>query len=166
MTRWHSLNLYFNSLQLFFYTSTTILVIINRSQMPLRGSYFLAHQGTEAPECFVKLYSLYGEFDNALTEDLRQYSETLLDQLSEYNAISHKYITKFYHEAYMTRLPDGTRHLMVPKGSAVVPGTVNAEPLMLNKDHLGLVKFGSYGDNDYLTVMRAIRSIISDINVC
>ncbi|KAF8526901.1 hypothetical protein BU17DRAFT_82343 [Hysterangium stoloniferum] len=132
------------------------------------GILFLGtpHQGTAAAKFFVKLYSLNGKFDNALTEDLRKYSETLQDQLSAYNAISHQYITKFYFEEYKTRFSDGTQHMIVPRSSAVVQGAVNVEPLTLNTDHLGLAKLKPYRDGDYLTVVWSIRSIISDINVC
>jgi hypothetical protein len=42
----------------------------------------------------------------------------------------------------------------------VVPGAVNAEPIGLYKDHLGLVKFESKNDPDYMTIRQTIELMI------
>ena len=41
---------------------------------------------------------------------------------------------------------------VVPKTSAVVPGTVDAEQIMIHADHKTMVKFHSNEDNGYETV--------------
>jgi hypothetical protein len=38
---------------------------------------------------------------------------------------------------------------LVPKSSAVVPGTVNVEAIAINKDHVGMAKFSSSEDEDF-----------------
>lgn len=38
---------------------------------------------------------------------------------------------------------------LVPSSSAVLPGTINAEPVGMHKDHTGLTKFSSEDDGDF-----------------
>ncbi|KAF8526928.1 hypothetical protein BU17DRAFT_82379 [Hysterangium stoloniferum] len=132
------------------------------------GILFLGtpHQGTETPSRLVNLYSTNGRLNKSLTRNLMKHSKMLQEQLLRYNPISHKYITNFYYEGYVTSLPNGSRDVLVPNWSAVVPGAVDAKAVMLNKDHLGLAKFRSHEDNDYSTIVRGIKLIISQINVC
>lgn len=41
---------------------------------------------------------------------------------------------------------------VVPKSSAVVPGTTDAEQIMIHADHKTMVKFDSDEDNGYETI--------------
>ncbi|KAF8525528.1 hypothetical protein BU17DRAFT_83773 [Hysterangium stoloniferum] len=121
------------------------------------------HQGTNAIQRFVDIYSIYGQVNQALTKDLVAHSEMLQDQISDYNSISGNYPTKFYYESYETKLKGGDTLLLVPKWSAVVPGAVNVEPIALGSDHVNLIRFPDKDDEDYKTVMRAILFMILDI---
>ena len=40
----------------------------------------------------------------------------------------------------------------MPRASAVVPGAVDAEPIVIHADHINMVKFGSKEDSGYKTV--------------
>jgi hypothetical protein len=41
---------------------------------------------------------------------------------------------------------------IVPKSSAVVPGTKDADAFAIHKDHVNMVKFASVEDGDFQTV--------------
>ena len=41
---------------------------------------------------------------------------------------------------------------MVPRSSAVVPGAVDAEPIVIHADHINMTKFTSKEDSGYRTV--------------
>ena len=41
---------------------------------------------------------------------------------------------------------------LVPKSSAIVPGTVNVESIAINKDHVGMARFPSSEDEDFQTI--------------
>jgi hypothetical protein len=50
---------------------------------------------------------------------------------------------------------------LVPKSSAVVPGTVNVEAIALHKDHFGMAKFASPNDEDYRTLSGHLSDMVS-----
>jgi hypothetical protein len=41
---------------------------------------------------------------------------------------------------------------VVPRASAVVPGAVDAEPIVIHADHVNMVKFASREDNGFKTI--------------
>ncbi|KAF8521752.1 hypothetical protein BU17DRAFT_17991, partial [Hysterangium stoloniferum] len=110
----------------------------------IAGIIFLGtpHQeGIEAAKCFLKVHLVYGILNRAFTQNLQEYCETLPDQLSQSNSISHKYTTKLYYELCKTTFLDQSRLRLVPRWSAVVPGQVSVEPVGLYRNHLDLAKF-------------------------
>jgi len=133
-----------------------------------KGILFIGtpHQGTDSvtvAQHLAEICSINTRLNRALRRDLVTYSEMLQDQVSAYTAISGRYTTKFFYEAYGTRLPDGSTPVIVPKYSAVVPGMVNAEVVVLYKDHSGMVKFKSPTDCDFGTVSTTIKLMVREI---
>jgi hypothetical protein len=49
---------------------------------------------------------------------------------------------------------------LVPKSSAVVPGTVHVEAVAINKDHVGMAKFPSSEDEDFLTICGHLANMV------
>jgi hypothetical protein len=84
---------------------------------------------------------------------------------------------KFCYEAYKTHIPGyknvlvrhtfshmdlkGLRYCyqLVPKASAVVPGVINAEQVLLYKDHINMTKFSTECDSDFQTLCRHLRKM-------
>ncbi len=44
----------------------------------------------------------------------------------------------------------------------MVPGTVNAEAIAINKDHVGMAKFDSLQDDDFQSIRGHIRLMIGN----
>ncbi|KAF8515783.1 P-loop containing nucleoside triphosphate hydrolase protein, partial [Hysterangium stoloniferum] len=113
------------------------------------------HQGAEialSASRLLKILPLNGNTTHPLLKHLESNSEMLSIQLSLSNGISTGLFTKFLYEEYPTVLHNGTSEMIVPKSSAVVPGTTNAESIGLHKSHNEMVKFGCHGDEDFNTV--------------
>ncbi|KAF8515996.1 hypothetical protein BU17DRAFT_51232 [Hysterangium stoloniferum] len=100
----------------------------------------------------LKILPLDENTAHPLLKHLASNSEMLSIQLSLSNGISTGLFTKFLYEMYPTSLHDGTSEIIVPKSSAVVPGTTNAESIGLNKSHNEMVRFASHADEDFTTV--------------
>ena len=47
----------------------------------------------------------------------------------------------------------------MPRASAVVPGAVDAEPIVIHTDYINMVKFGSKEDSGYRTVSGHLQVI-------
>ncbi|KAF8526961.1 hypothetical protein BU17DRAFT_61934 [Hysterangium stoloniferum] len=125
------------------------------------GLIFLGtpHQGSDAADLALRLYhilSIIRGTNVMVLQHLTKNSEALQDLLADYNSISDLYSTLFCYESYDTPMPGGFSKMIVPKCSAVVPGAINAETIGLNKSHLGMCKFASKDDDDYMTVLRSI----------
>ncbi|KIM75579.1 hypothetical protein PILCRDRAFT_670138 [Piloderma croceum F 1598] len=121
------------------------------------GILFLGtpHQGSDNVDLamiILGIQSVYSETSVALLSDLRSHSKGLQQQLAQYTSIAGNYETRFFYEAYPTRLFHGISQLLVPKSSAIVPGMVNAEANILYKDHVGMTKFKHAGDGDLQTL--------------
>jgi hypothetical protein len=50
---------------------------------------------------------------------------------------------------------------LVPRSSAIIPGTVNVETIAINKDHVGMTKFPSSEDEDFQTVCGHLCYMVS-----
>jgi hypothetical protein len=67
---------------------------------------------------------------------------------------------------YVLRFTSDDQCLMSPfqlvtKSSAVVPGAVNTEAIVVNKDHSGMAKYSSSGDDDFQTICWHISEMVS-----
>jgi hypothetical protein len=52
--------------------------------------------------------------------------------------------------------------VVVPRSSAVVPGTPDVEAIALHKDHRGLTLFLSEDDDDFRTVAGQVQLLVRD----
>jgi len=130
------------------------------------GIIFLGtpHQGSSAADLgqlILRILSLHSPTNVLVAKHLGPNSEKLQEQLSRYQPISGSFDTRFFYEAYETPLIG----LLVPKASAVVPGAVNVEAMAINKDHVGMAKYGSADDPDYQTLEGHISDMVAKAQV-
>ena len=130
------------------------------------------HQGSSSVQMgklLVNVASIFVAADDRLMKHLEKDSEWLQQQLGQYNPISGDFVTKFAYEEYKTPtamghsiqvipfIPFATAQRVlteqvVPRESAVVPGAVDAEPIVIHTDHVNMVRFSSKEDKGYQTV--------------
>jgi hypothetical protein len=48
---------------------------------------------------------------------------------------------------------------VVPRASAVVPGQVDAEPIVIHANHTGMVRYTSKNDSGYGTILEELQTI-------
>ncbi|KAF5373437.1 hypothetical protein D9615_009492 [Tricholomella constricta] len=134
-------------------------------QVSTSGIIFLGtpHQGANGvtlASIVLRIQSFYSSTNDGILKHLGRDSEFLEVQQTHYTSISERIDTKFFYEAYATRLPGGRQITLVPRISAVVPGTRDAEAIAINKDHSGMSKFASHEDDDFRTVLQSLRSMV------
>ena len=135
------------------------------------------HQGSGSAhmgKLLVNVASVFVAANDRLLKHLEENSEWLQQQLGQYGPISGDFVTKFAYEEYKTPTAMGhsimvnsfvaSHHCatvlieqVVPRESAVVPGTLDAEPIAIHADHINMVKFLSKEDNGYRTVSGHLR---------
>ena len=139
------------------------------------------HQGSDAVDFAIQLLrikSLYSHTNDQVLRNLRRDSPELQAQLSNFASISSRFDTKFFYEAYETkvvggvqtrvcdlhwparRTADNTALKIVPKFSASLPGAVGVEVIALYKDHIGMAKFASADDDDFQTICRSLNEMV------
>lgn len=124
--------------------------------------------------------SIFVNTNTVILRHLEMGSDFLHAQLSQYLSISDQFVTMFAYETLPTRLPTGNDSLVsslssdvklafmaviywmyvnsftsfkiVPRSSAVVPGTRDAEVIAIAKNHSDIVKVGSPEDANYRTL--------------
>lgn len=98
--------------------------------------------------------------NSKIVDILEPGNQALKTQFESYKMISHLFNQRSFWEVYetpVTLLTMEIKHLVVvPKESAIPPGQKNDQATALMKDHLGLVKFASKDDPDYVTVTNAL----------
>jgi hypothetical protein len=125
----------------------------------------------------LQISGIFGHTNTRIVNHLCRESEFLKKQLTEYTPISQRFETKFCFEAYETDIPGYKKVLvshilshmnlkelrycyqLVPQASAVVPGAMNAEQVLLYKDHIRMAKFSTENDNDFRTLCRHLRKM-------
>lgn len=125
----------------------------------------------------VNIASVFMAADDRIVKHLERDSEWLQQQLGQYGPISGDSVTKFAFEEYETptvlghtimvcrlllRLWQPLTTQVVPRASAVVPGAADAEPIVIDADHINMVKFASREDNGYRTVSGHLRIMAQD----
>ncbi|PSN60505.1 hypothetical protein BS50DRAFT_593611 [Corynespora cassiicola Philippines] len=124
--------------------------------------------GVHFGKLLVNAASIHKTTNSQLLEHLERDSEWLQQQLRQYGPISGEFVTKFAYEEYKTPTALGHSIIVVPKASAVVPGSANAEQIMIHADHREMVKFESEEDSDYekvsdhlIMMVEAAGSVVS-----
>jgi hypothetical protein len=100
------------------------------------------HQGGEGVawgKRLVNVASIFVNTNDKLLNILERDSETLQQQLGQYNSISGDFETKF----------------------AVVPGQRDAEPIPIMEDHINMVKFATR-NNDFKRVTDHLKLMVAD----
>ncbi|KAF8064905.1 hypothetical protein FPV67DRAFT_1500662 [Lyophyllum atratum] len=134
-------------------------------QVSTSGIIFLGtpHQGAKGVSLgliVLQIQSFYYSTSSGVLENLAPDSEFLETQQAHFTSISERIDVKFFYEAHATRLPGGRQIMLVPRSSAVVPGVRDAEAIAINKDHSGMSKFASSGDDDFQTVLESLRVMV------
>ncbi|CAM1508710.1 Fc.00g055580.m01.CDS01 [Cosmosporella sp. VM-42] len=118
--------------------------------------------GVQLGRILTNVASVFVAADDRILRHLERDSEWLLQQLGQYGPISGEFVTKFAYEEYATSIARGTRILVVPRASAVVPGQADAEPIVIHADHKNMVKFLSKQDVGYTTVSEHLQIMMVD----
>lgn len=129
----------------------------------------------------LNISSLYTTTSTTIVQHLERDSEYLMKAQSQYNAISVIFTTISFYEEYPTDLPAGQAAIvrqttafyhhglyrfpsqLVSRSSAVLPGQSNANPVMLHKNHVDMVKFSANDDADFNVVLSHITRIIEEV---
>ncbi|KAI5839105.1 hypothetical protein DFP73DRAFT_502168 [Morchella snyderi] len=116
------------------------------------------HQGTDSfqwKQIFLTAASMLTHTSDVY-KNLERDSEWLQQQLTQYTRIAKDFDTCFLYEVYETNHPIFGHKMVVPKASAVVPGTTNAEVIAIHSDHDEMVKFKSAEDDGFRRVAACI----------
>ncbi|KAF8522729.1 hypothetical protein BU17DRAFT_44365, partial [Hysterangium stoloniferum] len=120
------------------------------------------HQGVDLTSWTKSLFRSLSntiQTGDLITKHLGLHSETLQQQIAQYNAISSRYHTIFCYETYGT-VSDGSLMDHVPTFSAVVQGAINTQALAIHKTHMGLAQFTSHDDNEYDILMQCLLQMV------
>ena len=141
------------------------------------GIIFLGtpHQGTQFASILLNIQAITRPVNDALVKHLSRNSEALEQQLSQFMSISKDFVIKFGFETYPTNIR-GFRDLVsflkkgecrlivfeqiVSRASAIVPGTVDAEAISINKNHVDMSKFPSAKDEDFRTISKHLSIML------
>ena len=139
-------------------------------------------QGVKIGEILLNLAKVRGNTNDNLLKHLEEHSELLQAQNSEFTAISQDFDIKFVYETLPTPMAGGAAKVVsslcvpsiylsshyiqiVPKWSAVVPGTPDAAELGISQDHRQMIKFPSAEDQDFKKLSRVLVSMTQKAKV-
>ena len=81
------------------------------------------------------------------TDQRRLCDKVRVRRIRDSDRVGTFYNGTFTHLLILSRLALTAQ--VVPRASAVVPGTANAEPIVIHADHINMVKFESNSDSGY-----------------
>lgn len=96
-----------------------------------------------------------------LLKHLEQNSELLQQHLSEFTITSQDFDISFAYETKSTPLAGGTAKVIVPKWSAVVPGTSDAAEFGISGDYRRMTKFPNAENTDFKKITRPVAAMIN-----
>ena len=134
-------------------------------------------QGVSVGEILLNLAKVRGNTNDSLLKHLEEHSELLQQQNSEFTSISQDFDIKFVYETLPTPIIGGAakvvsltctmnvdlpphRIQVVPKWSAVVPGTLDAAEFGISQDHKRMTKFSNSEDQDFIKLSRVLVSMV------
>ncbi|KAL9065496.1 MAG: hypothetical protein Q9161_008201 [Pseudevernia consocians] len=117
-------------------------------------------QGVSVGEILRNLAKVRGNTNDSLLKHLEEHSELLQQQSSEFTSISQDFDIKFAYETLPTPIIGGAAKVIVPKWSAVVPGTLDAAEFGISQDHRRMTKFSNSEDQDFIKLSRVLVSMV------
>jgi hypothetical protein len=123
------------------------------------------HQGGEGVpwgQRLINVASIVMHTNDNLLKVLAKDSETLQNQLAQYAPISSDFVTKFAYETYPMRIAMLGEMIIVPKSSAVVAGTVDAEAIAIMADHKNMAKFESEKDEGFKKISGHLMLMVEE----
>ncbi|CCX33417.1 Similar to Nephrocystin-3; acc. no. Q6AZT7 [Pyronema omphalodes CBS 100304] len=108
----------------------------------------------------VNIMSLYRYTNQEYLIHLERNSEWLEHQHSLYLPISADFRTVYFYETEKTKLPGGGRLHVVPKDSACLPGTINADTISIYADHRDMVRYRDAADDGFRKVADTIQAML------
>ncbi|KAG7124149.1 Protein SERAC1 like protein [Verticillium longisporum] len=118
--------------------------------------------GVQLGRVLANVASLFVAANNRLLKQLEHDSESLQQQLVQFNQISNDFVIKFVYEEYKTPTILGHSIMVVPKASAVVPGQANAEAIVIHSNHTSMVRYLSSQDDGYKAVSEHLKIMVTD----
>ena len=110
----------------------------------------------------LRLCSSFSYTNQKLLEQIAPKSDWLQELQSRYNSISHEFDTIFFYETQETTTLIG-KLLMVPKFSAVIQGTRDAEDVSMPADHITIAKPSGPVDPNFERIMRRLQVLLRSI---
>ncbi|KAK7949432.1 hypothetical protein PG988_016071 [Apiospora saccharicola] len=121
-------------------------------------------EGTTIASLALNVGTIYYHTNTKHYRVLKKHSDWLQQQCSMYLSIAMDFNTKCFFEARETkvfgRFKAGHK-MIVPKYSASLPGSVNQEPIKLDKDHINMIKF-SEKDGDYWAMVDVLKEMAQE----
>lgn len=116
-------------------------------------------QGVTMGKVLLNMAKVQGHTNDNLLKHLEEHSELLQQQLSEFTSISQDFDIKFAYETLPTPIIAGKAIEIVPKWSAVVPGTRDAAEFGINEDHRRMTKYSKEENQDFKKMYRVLASM-------
>ena len=117
-------------------------------------------QGVSVGKIMLNAAKIQGHTSDGLLKNLEQHSELLQQQQSEVTTISQDFDIRFAYETKLTPLTGGTTKAIVPKWSAVIPGTSDAAEFGISEDHRRMNKFPNAESTDSKKIARTVAAMI------
>ena len=117
-------------------------------------------QGVSVGKIMLNVAKIQGHTSDGLLKNLEQHSELLHQQQSEFTTISQDFDISFAYETKPTPLTGGTAKIIVPKWSAVAPGTSDAAEFGISEDHRRMTKFQNVESTDFKKIARTVAAMI------
>ncbi|KAH8790448.1 P-loop containing nucleoside triphosphate hydrolase protein, partial [Hyaloscypha sp. PMI_1271] len=109
-------------------------------------------RGTGMGLFLAQVGSLFTHTSSGILKHLAENSEWLQMQQGQFSDVSADFEIKFFYETFAMKIPIYGHVLIVPKYSAVVPETPNAEEIPIEADHRHMVKYNSLNDENFRKV--------------
>ena len=133
---------------------------LSTSGIIFMGTPHQGGQGVSIGKVLVNIAKVQGHTSDTLLKHLEEDSELLQQQLAEFSSISREYDTIFAYETKPTPFLGSVAKVIVPKWSAVVPGTPNAAEIGVSEDHRRMTKFSTAENNDFRNLAQLLAAMI------
>ncbi|KAI1098910.1 hypothetical protein F4804DRAFT_102373 [Jackrogersella minutella] len=135
-------------------------VILSTSAVLFMGTPHQGSDSTAYARILANVLSVWKNTNKAVLEHLKTHSGVLQELQSRFNALHRELETYYFYELRPMPGPAGIGGiLVVPKFSAVVPGTPDAEEIRMDADHCTIVKYSSSDDQNFHRVASRLRRL-------